>query len=77
MLPAAGLYPADQPRPTESRAEITVFEALRAGGLPRGWFGWHALRIRDPGGYHAEGDFIFAVPGRGLLALECKGGRIQ
>ncbi len=53
-----------------------MYDALR-GGLPAGWYAWHSLRVRDPGGFDGEGDFVLAVPGRGLLVLEVKGGQVS
>lgn len=71
-----GLWPRDQARPSESVAEARIYEALKAG-LPPGWHAWHSLRIRTSDGLLGEGDFVFADPGRGLLVLEVKGGRIE
>jgi hypothetical protein len=38
-----GLWPREKPRPTDSHAELNVYEALRHQ-LPNSWIGWHALR---------------------------------
>lgn len=70
------VLPADAPRPTSSRAEQRVWEALKSG-LPNGWTAWHSLRIRDGLNLLGEGDFVLAHPERGLLVLEVKGGRIE
>jgi len=71
-----GIYPPHSSRSTSSHAEIAVYEAL-ARQLPQGWYAWHSLRIRIPGGPDAEADFIIADPRRGILILEVKGGRIE
>ncbi|MBN1770310.1 MAG: AAA family ATPase [Deltaproteobacteria bacterium] len=71
-----GLWPRERPRHTESRAEERVYEAL-AAQLPEGWFAWHSLRLRVGEKFDGEGDFVFAIPGRGLLVLEVKGGSIE
>src|SRR5216110_1520694 len=44
MLPASGVYPRENPRPTGSRAEVRVYQALREK-LPAGWYAWHAQRV--------------------------------
>ena len=72
----AGLWPRERPRPTDSHAEQKVYDAL-SRQLPANWTAWHSLRIRTVDGFEGEGDFIIAVPGRGLLVLEVKGGRIE
>ncbi len=53
-----------------------MFEALREQ-LPEGWFAWHSLRLRVGERFDGEGDFVIAVPDRGLLVLEVKGGNIE
>jgi hypothetical protein len=70
------VYPSDVPRPTSSRAERAVWDALRKR-LPGGWTAWHSLRIRDRKSFLGEGDFVLAHPQRGLLALEVKGGQVE
>jgi hypothetical protein len=72
----AGLWPRAQVRPTDSYAEQAVYGAL-ATGLPPGWTAWHSLRIRDGKNLDGEGDFVLAVPERGLLVLEVKGGQVE
>ena len=71
-----GLYPRKGPRPSASQAEKKLFAALR-NHLPPGWTAWHSLKVRVPKGREAEGDFLVAVPHRGLVVLEVKGGRIE
>jgi hypothetical protein len=71
-----GLWPPNKPRPTESHAEMRVYEAL-SRQLPSGWYAWHSLRIRVPGHADTEADFVIADPSRGVLILEIKGGRIE
>ncbi len=73
---ASGLYPRKSPRPTSSRAEQALHRALTTG-LPAGWTAWHSLRVRTAKGYLGEGDFVIAVPGRGVLVVEVKGGAIE
>jgi hypothetical protein len=70
-----GLYPRERSRPTESNAEIRVYESLKPH-MPPGWFGWHSLRLEDDGLF-GEGDFVIADPDRGLLVLEVKGGKVE
>lgn len=70
------VFPTDVPRPTGSHGEASVFRALKSG-LPEGWRAWHSLRLRDHEGWEGEGDFVVAIPGRGLLVLEVKGGRME
>ena len=72
----SGLYPRGSPRPTTSRAEQKLHEAL-ARGLPQGWTAWHSLRIRTRRAFEGEGDFVIAVPRRGAILLEVKGGAIE
>ena len=40
-----GLWPREKPRPTDSHAELKVYEAL-SRLLPANWTAWHSLRIR-------------------------------
>jgi len=70
------VYPRQQPRATQSRAEVTVWKAL-GKHLPDGWVAWHSLRLRVNAGWEGEGDFVIANPRRGLLVLEVKGGHIE
>jgi hypothetical protein len=58
-----GLWPREKPRPTDSHAELNVYDALRQQ-LPGTWTAWHSLRIRTNEGCEGEGDFVLAVPGR-------------
>jgi AAA domain/Nuclease-related domain len=76
MKPEPGLYPREEPRTTESHAEILVYESLKAH-LPTGWYAWHSLRLRENDGIFGEGDFVVADPDRGLLAVEVKGGNVE
>jgi hypothetical protein len=71
-----GLYPRDLPRPTTSEAELTLYEALKKD-LPKGWYAWHSLKIRTKMGFEGEGDFVFAVPNRGMMVMEVKSGHIS
>jgi hypothetical protein len=41
-----GLWPREKPRPTDSHAELKVYDALRQQ-LPGNWTAWHPLRIRN------------------------------
>jgi hypothetical protein len=70
------VYPRHAPRSRVSAAEVAVWEAMRKA-LPTGWRAWHSLRLRGHQGYEGEGDFVVAVPDRGLLVLEVKGGRME
>lgn len=71
-----GLWPKEQPRPTQSTAEYAVYKALVLQ-LPKGWSAWHSLRVRTDNGIEGEGDFVFAIPDRGFLVLEVKGGNLD
>lgn len=72
----AGLWPREQSRPTDSQAEQRVYDAL-SRTLPKGWTAWHSLRVRTEQGFEGEGDFVLAIPGRGFLVLEVKGGALE
>jgi len=71
-----GLWPREQPRPTNSFAEHKVYKALSLQ-LPKNWSAWHSLRIRTDKGLEGEGDFVIAIPDRGFLVLDVKGGLIE
>ena len=72
----AGLWPREQSRPTDSQAEQRVYDAL-SRTLLKGWTAWHSLRVRTEHGFEGEGDFVLAIPGRGFLVLEVKGGSLE
>ncbi len=73
--PAPGVYPHTAPR-TDNRAELLVHAAL-VRHLPPGWYAWHSLRIRTRDQLEGEGDFVLAIPDRGILVLEVKGGAME
>jgi len=73
---ATGIWPRTQPRTTDSHAEQRVYEALKRQ-LPSSWSAWHSLRIRTTRGMEGEGDFVLAIPERGFLVLEVKGGQME
>lgn len=75
-MPLPGVFPPGAPAPTSSRAEQAFHRALTAS-LPPGWFAWHSRRIRTAENYEGEGDFVLAIPGRGVLVIEVKGGSIE
>jgi hypothetical protein len=75
-MPPVGLFPRGGPRPTRSHAEKAIYKAL-AEQLPKGWTAWHSLRVRADGTWEGEGDFVLAIPNRGALVLEVKGGAIE
>jgi len=75
-VPAIGLHAQGAPRPTGSHAEQSLHSAL-ATGLPQGWSAWHSHRVRSETGWEGEGDFVVAIPDRGLLVIEVKGGAIE
>jgi len=75
-LNISGLWPRQQPRPTKSTAEYSVYKAL-SQQLPKNWSVWHSLRIRTEDNFEGEGDFIIAITDRGFLVLEVKGGAIE
>jgi hypothetical protein len=45
--------------------------------LPKGWTAWHSLRLRADRTWEGEGDFVLAIPDRGVLVMEVKGGAIE
>lgn len=75
-MPEPGVYPRGAPRPTTSKAEQALHRALTQQ-LPEGWTAWHSLRICMGGRFEGEGDFVVAVPDRGILVVEVKGGAIE
>jgi hypothetical protein len=75
-MPEPGLHPRSGPRLTSSSAERVVYDALRRG-LPPGWFAWHSLRVRSDTRGDGENDFVLAIPGRGVIVLEVKGGQLR
>lgn len=76
LMGEAGLYPRSAPRTLDSHAEVSVYEAL-GRSLPNGWTAWHSMKLRDPRGIDAEGDFVIVDPARGMLILEVKGGQVE
>ena len=76
MVSAIGLFPRGAPRPTSSAGEQALHRALETG-LPQGWTAWHSLRVRSESGWEGEGDFVLAIPDRGLLVIEVKSGAIE
>lgn len=75
-MPEPGVYPRGAPRPTTSKAEQRLHREL-SQRLPAGWYAWHSLRIRAGAVLEGEGDFVIAIPARGILVLEVKGGAIE
>jgi len=73
---ATGLFPRAEPSAGCPDSEITVYRQLK-DALPAGWTAWHSLKIRTKGAQFAEIDFLVANPGRGILALEVKGGLVK
>ena len=71
-----GLYPLDEPRSTESRAEEDIHLVMKRD-LPEGWYAWHSLKVRDSDGEKGEGDFVIVDPARGMVVLEVKGGHLK
>lgn len=71
-----GIHPRGGPLPTRSHAE-QVFHRALAAGLPAGWSAWHSLRVRTAQNFEGEGDFVVAIPDRGVLVVEVKGGSIE
>jgi hypothetical protein len=70
------VFPAGGPRQSASDAEGKFYRAL-VSELPDGWRAWHSLRLWSAGYRETEGDFVIAVPGRGLVIVEVKGGRVE
>ena len=72
----AGIWPREKPRPTKSEAELKVYSAF-ASDMPSNWTVWHSLSVRTEDGMEGEGDFVIAIPDRGFLVLEVKGGFVE
>lgn len=52
-----------------------MYDALKRQ-LPEGWCAFHSLKLRRRDG-EGEADFVIAIPERGLLVLEVKGGEVE
>jgi len=72
----SGLFPKGGPSPYCPESELAVYRRLKES-LPAGWTAWHSLKIRTKGAQFSEADFVVANPGRGILALEVKGGLVK
>jgi hypothetical protein len=59
-MPLTGRYPRGGPRPTSSRGERLVYEAL-SRTLPAGWYAWHSLRLHTARDGEGEEDFVIVV----------------
>jgi len=75
MSCAPGLWPREKTKASAPESERKVYDALKEG-LPAGWYAWHSMKLMDRDGWEGEGDFVIAIPERGFLVLEVKGGRI-
>jgi hypothetical protein len=75
-VPTSRLFPRSGPRPTTSHAEKVLYQAL-AKGLPDGWTAWHSVSVRTALNDEGETDFVIAIPGRGIIVVEVKGGAIE
>ena len=71
-----GLFPKTEPSSDCPESEREVYERLKES-LPAGWVAWHSLKVRTKGTQFSESDFVVANPGRGILALEVKGGLVK
>jgi hypothetical protein len=59
-------------------SEKRVFELLRSSPGTRDWTVFHSLGLSSAyTGTYGEIDFVLSIPGRGLLCLEVKGGRVE
>lgn len=70
--PEPGLYPAE--RAPDDRGEAEVWRAF-GKHRPAGWTVWHHI-VTGRGLNQAEIDFIIAIPGKGIVLLEVKGGQL-
>jgi len=75
MACAPGLWPREKTKAAAPESERKVYDALK-DGLPAGWYAWHSMKLLDRDGWEGEGDFVIAIPDRGFLVLEVKGGQI-
>jgi len=75
MACAPGLWPREKTKASAPESERKVYDALK-DGLPAGWYAWHSMKLLDKNGWEGEGDFVIAIPDRGFLVLEVKGGQI-
>ena len=59
-------------------SERRVFELLRGSPKTAGWTVLHSLGLSSAySGAYGEVDFVAIVPGRGVICIEVKGGRVQ
>lgn len=59
-------------------SERRIFELLRGSPMTAGWTVLHSLGLSSAySGAYGEVDFVAIVPGRGVICIEVKGGRVQ
>ena len=64
--------------PTAPASEKRVFQVLRDDPVTASWTAYHSLGLSSAyTGAYGEIDFVAAIPGRGLLCIEVKGGRVE
>ena len=74
-LKISSIFPNAEPCCPDAEREI--YRRIE-GSLPSDWVVWHSLKIRTKwGAEFAENDFVIADPGRGILAVEVKGGLVS
>lgn len=69
------VLPEQEPRPTTSHAERTLWKAFTR--CPQPWTTFHSLKLRTGTAWEGEGDFVVCDPERGFLVLEVKGGQLE
>jgi hypothetical protein len=72
FFPAA--MPADLAKKPALRGEKRVWLALRRAPFP---VGTRIFYNRAPKGYRCRADLLILLPGRGIIAIEVKGGLVQ
>lgn len=72
------MIPASMSPDIKSNAEKHIFEWFQAAPGTEEWIVLHSLGITDHQRViHGEIDFLALVPGKGMFALEVKGGRVE
>ena len=74
----AKMMPAHMDPDVRSAAERRLFEKFATDPGTEGWTVLHSLGLaRRSSGPYGEVDFVVVIPGRGILCIEVKGGRVS
>lgn len=64
----------DSIKPSEPKAEIDIYNALKATSEAKNWTVIHSWKIsKAVKNIHAEVDFVVLIPGKGIVLIEAKG----